>query len=151
METTTKFNMTHREARLVVRMGQALETNRLNPLAPTFTCQTLAAAIDGLPGVMIRPNQREIGGILDRMGVSMTIRNYRRNTEKLVEVLPEWKAEAERVLSRGLRLLLVSGAQALVLVSLNALPLPSTYGASAQSKLSQSKIRTQDGRYSPAP
>ena len=81
-------------------MGQALETNRLNPLAPTFTCQTLAAAIDGLPGVMIRPNQREIGGILDRMGVSMTIRNYRRNTEKLVEVLPEWKAEAERVLSR---------------------------------------------------
>ena len=100
METTTKFNMTHREARLVVRMGQALETNRLNPLAPTFTCQTLAAAIDGLPGVMIRPNQREIGGILDRMGVSMTIRNYRRNTEKLVEVLPEWKAEAERVLSR---------------------------------------------------
>ena len=38
METTTKFNMTHREARLVVRMGQALETNRLNPLAPTFTC-----------------------------------------------------------------------------------------------------------------
>ena len=100
METARKFNMTRKEAQLVVRMGQALETNRLNRQTPTFTCQTLAEAIDGLPGVMIRPNQREIGGILVRMGVTKGTRNYRRNTKELAAVLPEWKAEAKRVLSR---------------------------------------------------
>ena len=105
METKTLFNMTRKEAQLVIWMGQALETNRLNPLAPTFTSQALAEAIDGLPGVMCRPNQREIGGILVRMGVTKGIRNYRRNTKELAAVLPEWKAEAKRVLSREIYIL----------------------------------------------
>ncbi len=100
MEAATISNMTREEAQLVVWMGQALETNRLNRQTPTFTWQGLAAAIDGLPGVLRRPNQGALGGILDRMGVTMVIWNYRRNTEKLAAVLPEWKAEAERVLSR---------------------------------------------------
>ena len=92
--------MTRKEAQLVIWMGQALETDRLDPLAPTFTSQALAEAIDGLPGVMCRPNQREIGGILVRMGVTKGIRNYRRNTKELEAVLPEWKEKAKQELSR---------------------------------------------------
>ena len=92
--------MTRKEAQLVIWMGQAFETHRLNPLAPTFTSQALAEAIDGLPGVTCRPNQRDLGGILTRMGVTMVIRNYRRNTEQLAAILPEWKAKVKRVLSR---------------------------------------------------
>ena len=100
METATILNMTRQEAQLVAWMGQGLEANRLNRQTPTFTCQGLAAAIDGLPGVTCRPNQRDLGGILTRMGVTMVIRNYRRNTEQLAAVLPEWKAKVKRVLSR---------------------------------------------------
>ena len=100
METARKFNMTHKEAQLVIWMGQAFETHRLNPLAPTFTSQALPEAIDGLPGVMCRPNQREIGGILVRMGVTMVVRTYRRNTRELEAVLPEWKEKAKQELSR---------------------------------------------------
>lgn len=104
METATIINITRDEAQLVVWMEEALETSRLNRLARTFTCQGLAAAIDGLPGVMRRPNQRDIGGILDRMGVDLSTRNYRRPTASLIEALPVWKAEAERVLSRALEI-----------------------------------------------
>ena len=100
MATTTKFNMTRWEAQLVVRMAEALETRRLNPLAPTFTSQAMAEAIHGLPGVMTRPNQRTVGILLDRMGVFMVIRTYRRNMRELEVALPEWKEEAERALSR---------------------------------------------------
>ena len=106
METARKFNMTRKEAQLVIWMGQALETNRLDPLAPTFTSQALAETIDGLPGVMCPPNQREIGGILVRMGVIMVVRTYRRNTRELKAVLPEWKEKAKQELSREREILI---------------------------------------------
>ena len=92
--------MTRKEAQLVIWMGQAFETHRLNPLAPTFTSQALAEAIDGLPGVVVRPNQRTLGILLDRMGVIMVVRTYRRNTRELEAVLPEWKEKAKQELSR---------------------------------------------------
>ena len=85
---------------MVIWMGQAFETHRLNPLAPTFTSQALAEAIDGLPGVVVRPNQRTLGILLDRMGVIMVVRTYRRNTRELEAVLPEWKEKAKQELSR---------------------------------------------------
>ena len=84
----------------MIWMGQAFETHRLNPLAPTFTSQALAEAIDGLPGVVVRPNQRTLGILLDRMGVIMVVRTYRRNTRELEAVLPEWKEKAKQELSR---------------------------------------------------
>ena len=100
MAMATKFNMTRKEAQLVVRMAEALETHRLSPLASTFTSQAMAEAIEGLPGVQLRPNQRTLGIILDRMGIIMVARTYRRNTRELEAVLPEWKEEAKRELSR---------------------------------------------------
>ena len=92
--------MTRKEAQLVIWMGQAFETHRLNPLAPTFTSQALAEAIDGLPGVVVHPNQLTLGILLDRMGVIMVVRTYRRNTRELEAVLPEWKEKAKQELSR---------------------------------------------------
>ena len=104
METATIINMTRNEAQLVARIGQAVEAERINRNAQTFTCHSLASAIDGLPGVMHRPNEREIGVLLDRMGVDLSTRNYRRPTASLIEALPAWKAESERVLSRALEI-----------------------------------------------
>ena len=100
METATKFNMTRKEAHLVVRMAEAVCPKRLCPLTPTFTSQAMAEAIEGLPGVQLRPNQRTLGILLDRMGIIMVVRTYRRNTKELEAVLPGWKEKAKRELSR---------------------------------------------------
>ena len=69
METAATIHLTYYEAVLVDWIDQALATGRINRDSPTFTGRGMAVAIEGLPDVMSRPNEREIGVLLDRMGV----------------------------------------------------------------------------------
>ena len=95
METAATIHLTYYEAVLVDWIDQALAAGRINRDSPTFTGRGLAVAIEGLSGVMSRPNEREVGAILDRMGVFLFVKFSRRKTKDLLEVLPDWREAAK--------------------------------------------------------
>ena len=101
METAATVHLTYYEAVLVDWIDRALAAGRINRDSPTFTGRGLAVAIEGLPDVMSRPNEREIGVLLDRMGVFLLTRLSRRKTKDLLEVLPGWSEAAKAKLVGG--------------------------------------------------
>ena len=104
METAATINLTYYEAVLVDWIDRALAAGRINRDSPTFTGRGLAVAVEGLSGVMSRPNEREIGVLLDRMGVFLFVKFSRRKTPDLLKALPDWReaAKAKRVCEREL-------------------------------------------------
>ena len=88
--------LTSREVYLLELMGRATEERRIHPDSPTFTARSLANAMDDVSRSMRRIGEREVGPLLDRMGVFLNTRTFRRVTAKLVEVMPEWPAAAEK-------------------------------------------------------
>lgn len=88
-------NLTYREVYLLELMGKAIEQRLIHPNSPTFTARALAAAMDDISLSMNRIGEREVGPLLNRMGVFMNTRTYQRKTATLLEVMPEWLAAAE--------------------------------------------------------
>ena len=79
------------EAAIILMVADAIEKERLNVNAPTFTTRTLALA-SGAPA-------HELGYLLDWLGVlSESLHNYRRPTAKLLEVIEAQVSAAEAVL-----------------------------------------------------
>ena len=93
-------DLTMREAYLLELMGKAIEQRRIHPDSPTFTARALAAAMDDISRTMNRIGEREVGRLLDRMGIFLNTRTYRRATETLTKALPEWLKAAEEEMRR---------------------------------------------------
>ena len=87
---------------MVKRIVQVLHEGRINPDAATFTANDMARAIGNPTGVPV--NYRELGALLDRMGVAANRRDYRRPTDALMLVLPDWLEAAETATSSQIRL-----------------------------------------------
>ena len=94
------MELTYHEAHFLLLMDRALQSGRLNRESPTFTSRALALAIGGLDGVLNRPNEREIGALLDQMGVFLIVRYSRRKTADLEAALPAWREAAQEELDR---------------------------------------------------
>ena len=92
--------MTDYEANLVLLMDLALQSGRLNQEAPNFTARGMAGAIDGLRGVTERPNEYDVAGLLDQMGVFADGR-HKRSTQKLSQVLPRWSSQAISIIEES--------------------------------------------------
>lgn len=88
-------NLTDREVYLLELMGKAIGQRRIHPGGPNFTSRALADAMDNISSSVNKIGEREVGPLLDRMGVFMNPRTYRRKTAKLLELMPEWLAAAE--------------------------------------------------------
>ena len=95
------INLTYDEAILVDWIDQAVAADRLNRESPTFTSRSLAVAIEGVAGVMSGPNEREVGVLLGRKGVFLFVKFYRRKTQDLLAVLPDWSEVARAKLAGG--------------------------------------------------
>ena len=87
------MELTGHEARLVLLIDRALQNGRINRRAPTFTAREMARAIEGLHGIRHRPNEYDVAGLLDQMGVFADGRR-KRSTQRLSEILPAWLSEA---------------------------------------------------------
>jgi hypothetical protein len=61
---------------------------RINQDAETFTANDMARAMRQGTGADI--NYREVGALLDRMGIPANRRDYRRSMMILLETLPTW-------------------------------------------------------------
>ena len=108
------------EAAIILMVADAIEKERLNVNAPTFTTRTLALA-SGAPA-------HELGYLLDWLGVlSESLHNYRRPTAKLLEVIEAQVPAAEAVLD--------SHAEEL---RANGMPAPSPRAARTAPKLKDS-------------
>ena len=90
------MELTYHEGHLLLLMDRALQSGRLNRESPTFTARGMARAIGGLPGVVNRPNEYDLGALLDQMGV-FAVRLRQRSTQILSEVLPQWMPEAASI------------------------------------------------------
>ena len=93
MATERQIVMTSVERGLVKRMGQVMDEGRINPDVDTFTANDMARAIRAATGVPV--NSRELGALLDRMGVTASRRDYRRLMDAFTMVLPEWLTVAD--------------------------------------------------------
>ena len=93
MATEQQIVMTSVERTLVKRMGQVIDERRINPDVDTFTANDMARAIRAATGVPI--NYRELGALLDRMGVVANRRDYRREMRAFTAALPEWLKVAD--------------------------------------------------------
>ena len=93
MATEQQIVMTSVERTLVKRMGQVIDERRINPDVDTFTANDMARAIRAATGVPV--NHRELGALLDRMGVVANRRDYRRSMEAFTAALPEWLTVAD--------------------------------------------------------
>ena len=85
--------MTSVERGLVKRMGQVMDEGRINPEMDTFTANDMARAIRAATGVPV--NYRDLGALLDRMGVAASRRDYRRLMVTFTLALPEWLMVAD--------------------------------------------------------
>ena len=88
MTSEHQIVLTAVERQMVKRIGQALDSRRINPDMATFTASDIARAIRFETGA--RVNHLEIGALLDRMGVPASRRDYRRQMAELTNALPEW-------------------------------------------------------------
>ena len=93
MTTERQIVMTSVERGLVKRMGQVMDERRINPDVDTFTANDMARAIRAATGVPV--NYRELGALLDRMGVTASRRDYRREMLAFTMTLPEWLTVAD--------------------------------------------------------
>jgi hypothetical protein len=93
MDTEKQIVMTSVERALVKRMGQVVDEGRINSEVPTFTSTDMARAIRAATGVPV--NYRDLGALLDRMGVVANRRDYRREMHMLNQTLPEWLTVAD--------------------------------------------------------
>ena len=93
MTTERQIVMTSVERGLVKRMGQVMDERRINPDMDTFTANDMARAIRAATGTPI--NYRELGALLDRMGVVASRRDYRRQMLAFTMTLPEWLKVAD--------------------------------------------------------
>ena len=93
MTTERQIVMTSVERGLMKRMGQVMDERRINPDADTFTANDMARAIRAATGVPV--NHRELGALLDRMGVTASRRDYRRQMDAFTMALPEWLTVAD--------------------------------------------------------
>ena len=87
--------MTLEEAIMVQDINAAIQEGWINTTTPTFTARALAVAIENTvsQGVNV---ERKLTALLDRMGLLMDRRTFRRDTKALLEILPEWCREALR-------------------------------------------------------
>ena len=92
--------LTYYEANLVLLMDLALQSARLHREAPNFTAREMAKAIEGLRGVRERPNEYDVAGLLNQMGVFADGR-CKRSTRKLSEVLPGWSSQAISIIEES--------------------------------------------------
>ncbi len=90
------IKMTLGEAIMVQDMDRAIREGWLNTTTPTFTARALAIAVENTvsQGVNV---ERKLTALLDRMGLLMDRRTFRRDTKTLLKILPEWCQEASRV------------------------------------------------------
>ena len=102
MADEKKILLTAFERALVKRMGQVLSEGRMNPDLETFTANGMVGAIKGATGVSV--NHRDLGALLDRMGVAASRRDYRRTMGLLAEALPDWIEAANSAQSSQIRL-----------------------------------------------
>ena len=102
MADEKKILLTAFERGLVKRMGQVLADGRINPELETFTANDMARAIRAATGVPV--NYRDLGALLDRMGVIASRRDYRRLMLLLTDALPAWEEAADSVQSSQIRL-----------------------------------------------
>ncbi len=88
--------MTLEEAIMVQDINAAIQEGWINTTTPTFTARALAVAIENTvsQGVNV---ERKLTALLDRMGLLMDRRTFRRDTKTLLKILPEWCQEASRV------------------------------------------------------
>lgn len=93
MGTEKQIVMTAMERQMVKHMGQALDSGRINRDAETFTASDMAHAMRQETGANI--NYREVGALLDRMGILANRRDYRRSMRILIETLPTWIETAD--------------------------------------------------------
>ena len=93
MATERQIVMTSVERGLVKRMGQVMDERRINPDVDTFTANDMARAIRAATGVPV--NSRKLGALLDRMGVTASRRDYRRQMLVFTMTLPEWLKVAD--------------------------------------------------------
>ena len=89
------IKMTLEEAVMVQDIDGAIREGWLNTTAPTFTARALAIAVENTVGQGVNV-ERKLSALLDRMGVFMNRKTYRRETKALLEILPEWCREASR-------------------------------------------------------
>ena len=89
------IKMTLGEAIMVQDMDRAIREGWINTATPTFTARALAIAVENTVGQGVNV-ERKLTALLDRMGVFMDRRTYRRETKALLEILPEWCREASR-------------------------------------------------------
>ena len=93
------IKMTLEEAIMVQDIDGAIREGWINTTTPTFTARALAIAVENTvsQGVNV---ERKLTALLDRMGVFMDRRTYRRETKALLKILPEWCREASLVRER---------------------------------------------------
>ena len=89
------IKMTLEEAVMVQDMDGAIREGWINITTPTFTARALAIAVENTVGRGVDV-ERKLSALLDRMGVFMDRKTYRRQTRELLEILPEWCREASR-------------------------------------------------------
>ncbi len=89
------IKMTLEEAVMVQDMDRAIREGWINTITPTFTARALAIAVENTVGRGVNV-ERKLSALLDRMGVSMDRKTYRRDTKALLKILPEWCREALR-------------------------------------------------------
>ena len=90
------IKMTLEEAIMVQDMDRAIREGWITTTTPTFTARALAMAVENTVGQGVNV-ERKLTALLDRMGVFMDRRTYRRDTKALLKILPEWCQEASRV------------------------------------------------------
>ena len=90
------MRMTLEEVIMVHDMDRAIREGWINTATPAFTARALAVAVENTVGQGVNV-ERKLTALLDRMGVFMNRKTYRRETKALLEILPEWCQEALRV------------------------------------------------------
>ena len=90
------IKMTLEEAIMVHDMDRAIRERWINTTTPTFTARAMAVAVENTVGQGVNV-ERKLSALLDRMGVFMDRKTYRRDTKTLLKILPEWCQEALRV------------------------------------------------------
>ena len=94
------MEVTYHGARLARLMDQALPSGRLNRDDLTFTAREVASAVKGLRGVRRCPNEYDVAGLVDRMGVSPD-RLRKRSTQNLPKVLPRRSSQARSIIEES--------------------------------------------------
>ena len=94
------MELTHYEAALALLIDRALRIGRLNRKAPTFTTRGMARAIEGLRSVRERPNEYDVAGLLDQMGVFADARR-KRSIWNLLKAPPRRPSQARTITEKS--------------------------------------------------